>query len=82
MLFILNKNNNNVDNKQYIIKYKRNIKIDIEGSNAARSETNIFYSNKALKTTENDVNKFDEEFKRFNLTQIHKDLKKLLGDFN
>lgn len=40
-----------------------------------------YYNDKALKTVENDVNKFDEEFKRFNLTQIHKDLKKLLGNF-
>lgn len=40
-----------------------------------------YYNDKALKTTENDVNKFDEEFKKLNLIQIHKDLKKAAGEF-
>ncbi|AYD49099.1 MAG TPA: hypothetical protein VFQ86_08695 [Arachidicoccus soli] len=41
-----------------------------------------YYNTKAFKTTEKDVNKFDEEFKKIDLSKIHRDLKKLLNVFN
>jgi hypothetical protein len=41
-----------------------------------------YYNDKALKTVEKDVNKFDEEFKKLDLSKVHKDLKKLLNVFN
>lgn len=41
-----------------------------------------YYNAKAFKTSEKEVNKFDEAFKKFDLSCIHRDLKKLLSGFS